>query len=299
MRFNGFDLNQAVCLEALLLERSVSRAAARVHLSQSAMSWVLAQQREYFQDPLLVRSGRKMVLTPFAQTLLTPITEFLTQAHALTAMTPKQAPTEVQRELRIAASDYSVSAFLASAIQQLAEPMPGLRFDIVPLSDNSVAALQSGEIDLITAGQAMDVGLPPNELLFEDMFVCVVCENCGTKARRMTEKRYMESDHVVMRYFEHRMSFEDEEALRRHGVKRRRRVAVSSVMQIAPIITGTTLVGTVPKRIADSLVERWPLRMLSFPFEQETIRHYAYWHDSRDDDPALTALLDVIRNTVH
>lgn len=298
MRFNGFDLNQVICLEALLTERSVSRAASRVHLSQSAMSWVLAQHRDYFNDPLLVRSGKKMVLTPFAQTLLGPVTEFLTQAHSLTALTPNQAPAQVQRELRIAASDYSVSAFLAAAIQQLATPMPGLRFDIVPLSENSAASLQSGETDLIIAGQAMDVGLPPNELLLEDTFVCVVCSECGIKARKLSEKRYVESDHVVMRYFEHRLSFEDEEALRRQGVKRRRRVAVSSVMQIAPIIAGTSLVGTVPKRIADSLVERWPLRLLAFPFDQEPIRHYAYWHDSRHDDPIINAFLTAVRDVI-
>ena len=58
MRLNGFDLNQLICLQALLAERSVTRAARHVRLSQSAMSTVLGQLRHRFNDELLVRSGR-------------------------------------------------------------------------------------------------------------------------------------------------------------------------------------------------------------------------------------------------
>jgi DNA-binding transcriptional LysR family regulator len=295
MRFNGFDLNQALCLDALLNERSVSRAAARVHLSQSAMSAVLAQLRDYFHDPLLVRSGRKLVLTPFAQTLVGPVGDFLASAHALTALTPNQAPTDVDRELRIAASDFSVQAFLAIAIQQLAAQMPGLRFDVLPLTNNSGAALKSGELDIVFAGQVLNVGLPPSELLLEDRFVCVVCKAHGIKAKKISARQYIGSDHVVMRYFEHRLAFEDEEALRRQGLTRRQRVAVSSVNQIAPLIVGTRLIGTVPQRIATTLVERWPLRLMPFPFEQEPIRHYAYWHESRVQDPVIARFMDAVR----
>lgn len=101
---------------------------------------------------------------------------------------------------------------------------------------------------------------------------------------------------MVMRYFEHRLAFEDEEALRRQGLTHRQRVAVSSVSQIAPIIVGTALIGTVPERIATTLVERWPLRMLPFPFEQQPIRHYAYWHESRMQDPIIERFMAEVRD---
>lgn len=299
MRFNGFDLNQALCLDALLNERSVSRAAARVHLSQSAMSAVLAQLREYFHEPLLVRSGKKLVLTPFAQTLVGPVADFLKSAHALTALTPNQAPVDVDRELRIAASDFSVAAFLASAIKSLADQMPGLRFDVLPLTNNSAAALKSGELDIVFAGQVLNVGMPPSELLLEDRFVCVVCSERGISSKRLSTKQYVESDHVVMRYFEHRLAFEDEEALRRQGLTRKQRVAVSSVTQMAPIIVGTKLIGTVPERIATTLIDRWPLRLLPFPFEQQAIRHYAYWHESRMQDPIIEQFMAAVRTAAN
>ncbi len=175
MRLNGFDLNQILCLDALLAERSVSRAAERVHLSQSAMSWVLAQLREHFGDPLLVRSGRHLMLTPFARTLVGPVSEFLTRAHALTTLSPDQEPADIDRELKIVASDYSIAAYLGDAMKRAAATMPRLRFDVLPLSTHSALLLHGGEADLLCAGQALDVGRPPNELLFEDEFACLVC----------------------------------------------------------------------------------------------------------------------------
>jgi DNA-binding transcriptional LysR family regulator len=193
MRLNGFDLNQLICLEALLREQSVSRAAEKVHLSQSAVSWVLAQLRDYFDDPLLVRSGRKLVLTPFARSLIGPVSELIGQPHALTARTPHHSLEQVERELKIVASDYIMTAGLAAAIQKSHETMPNLKFEVLPLSTASARMLALGEIDLLCAGQALDAGLPPNELLFEDRFTCLACargaEGNSNNPRRLSSPK--------------------------------------------------------------------------------------------------------------
>ena len=295
MRLNGFDLNQVLCLEALLAERSVSRAAERVHLSQSAMSWVLAQLREHFNDPLLVRSGRHLVLTPFARTLMGPVSDLLSRAHALTALSPDQAPTEIDRELKIVASDYSISACLGEAMKQASEQMPRLRFDVLPLTTHSALALASGELDLLFAGQALDVGRPPNELLFEDEFACLVCAEHGPKGRQMTAEQYLARRHVVLRYFEQRMSFEDEDAVRRIGGKRVEAAAVWSTAVMPQLIIGTPLVATLAMRAARTLARHWPVRLLPFPLAQEPMRSYIYWHPSRDADPVLARFVDIVR----
>ena len=82
------------------------------------MSWTLAKLREHFRDPLLVRSGRKLVITPFGRNLLGPVTELLTGAYALTARTPEQALQDVDRELKIVASDYMMTTCLSDAIRR-------------------------------------------------------------------------------------------------------------------------------------------------------------------------------------
>jgi LysR family transcriptional regulator, nod-box dependent transcriptional activator len=83
MRFRKLDLNLIVYLDALLAERSVSRAAERVHISQSAMSDALARSRDYFQDKLFVQVGRSMMPTPLAQAMLQPIRDILLQVESV------------------------------------------------------------------------------------------------------------------------------------------------------------------------------------------------------------------------
>jgi LysR family transcriptional regulator, nod-box dependent transcriptional activator len=298
MRLNHFDLNQVVCLDALLSECSVSRAAERVHLSQSAMSAALAQLRQYFGDPLLVRSGRKLVPTPFARDLHQPVREVLSRAQALTALTPDRALGDVNREMAITASDYAMGAFLAEVISRAEAPMPNLRFDILSLSDRSAGQLNNGEIDLLVAGQALDAGRPPNETLCEDIFVCLVSQDHEPPGQVLDADTFLSRRHVVVRYFDSQLTFEDEEALRRQGLRRPGHVAVWSQSLVPQLICGTPMIATVTWRLARQFVERWPLTIYPFPFAQDPMRVYAYWHPSRDHDPVLRDVMDRIRDVV-
>ena len=151
LRLKGFDLNQLICLEALLAERNVTRAAQRVHLSQSAMSTILGQLRVHFEDELLVRSGRQLVLTPFAKLLIAPLSDLMSQARSFASLEPDLGTLNVDRELKIVASDYSMTTFLADAIKRIGQQMPNLRFDILPLTSQSSSLLEAGEIDLLLA----------------------------------------------------------------------------------------------------------------------------------------------------
>lgn len=293
MRLNGFDLNQLVCLDALLRERNVSRAAEQVHLSQSAMSWSLAQLREFFDDPLLVRSGRNLVLTPFANTLIAPVRELLGAAQGFLARTPDGPQQDAARVLKIVASDYIVSAGLARVLQHSTERFPHLRIELLPLTMASAALLANGEIDLLFAGQALDVGVPPNETVFEDRFACLVCGDRGLVS--LSTDAYLAARHIVLRYFEHQMTFEDEEALRRQGAARERQISVWSHALVPPLLCGTDRIATVAERSARDMTAHWPLRVLPFPFPHDPVRIYAYWHSSRNEDPILLDCLAAFR----
>lgn len=296
MRLNGFDLNHLVCLDTLLRECNVSRAAEKVHLSQSAMSWVLAQLRDYFDDPLLVRSGRRLVLTPFASTLVGPVGDLVANAQGFLSRTPNLAHRDTERVLRIVASDYVVIAGLARAVQALMVRFPKLRIELLPLTIASSRLVVNGEVDLLFAGQALDVGVPPDETVLEDRFVCVVCDTHGPRAKTLSAERYLSGQHVVLRYFEHQMTFEDEEALRRSGVARKRQVSVWSHSLVPPLVCGTPMIATVAERAALDMVQRWPLRVLPFPFSHDPVRVYAYWHSSRSQDHILHACVATFRD---
>ena len=298
MRLKGFDLNQLICLEALLAERGVTRAAQRVHLSQSAMSTALGQLRAHFGDDLLVRSGRNLVLTPFARLLIAPLTDLMSRAHSFAALAPDQDSAEVDRELRIVASDYTMTTFLAEAIQRAGKDMPNLRFDILPLTSRSSLLLDTGEIDLLLAGQALNVGQVPNECVLEDDFTCLICQGHSPKDKELSRREFMKRRHVVVQYFEHQMAFEDEDVLRKSGIQRQRHVTVWSYSLVPQLICGTPMIATMTRRIADRLAERWPVNLVPFPFEHQPVQIFAYWHASRDSDSVLASFLARIREAV-
>ena len=298
MRLKGFDLNQLICLEALLAERNVTRAAQRVHLSQSAMSTILGQLRLHFGDDLLVRSGRQLVLTPFAKLLIAPLSDLMSQARSFASLEPDRDTPNVDRELKVVASDYSMTTFLADAIERMGHDMPNVRFDILPLTSHAAALLDAGEIDLLLAGQALNVGRAPNERLFDDDFSCVVCREQVATGKKLTRKDYMARRHVVVRYFEHQMSFEDEDVLRASGVQRQRHITVWSYALVPQLICGTPMIATIPTRIARRLAARWPIAALPFPFDHQPVRVFGYWHPSRDKDMVLSNLLSSVRDVI-
>jgi DNA-binding transcriptional LysR family regulator len=295
MRLNRFDLNQIVCLEALIAERSVSRAAERVHLSQSAMSAVLAQLRGHFNDPLLVRSGRALVLTPFARGLAAPVSELMSRAHAFTALAPDRAPADIDREFKIVASDYNMAACLSDAVRRVADHMPNLRFDVLPLTSISPQSLATGEVDLLVAGQTLNVGQPPNETLYDDRFVCLTCADHAPDGGALTRAEFFARRQIVVRYFEYQLTFEDEEMIRREGMTRPRQIAVWSYSLVPRLIIGTPMVATVLSRVATQFAERWPVRVYPYPIDHDPVSIYAYWHASREGDPVLETFMNAAR----
>jgi LysR family nod box-dependent transcriptional activator len=112
MRFRHLDLNLIIYLDALLTERSVSRAADRVHISQSAMSDALARLRDYFQDKMFVQVGRSMVPTPLANSIAQPVRDILLQIESVASSNVQFDPRTSQRKIGILASDYVADVLL-------------------------------------------------------------------------------------------------------------------------------------------------------------------------------------------
>ncbi|MEC4511813.1 LysR family transcriptional regulator, partial [Klebsiella pneumoniae] len=112
MRFNKLDLNLLVALDALLSEQNISRAAEKIHLSQSATSNALARLREYFDDELLVQVGRKMEPTPRAEALKDAVRDILVRVDATVAAQPEFGPAQANRLFRLFVSDYTMTTLI-------------------------------------------------------------------------------------------------------------------------------------------------------------------------------------------
>jgi DNA-binding transcriptional LysR family regulator len=287
MRFGRLDLNLLVALDALLTERSVSLAADRLCLSQSATSSALGRLREYFGDDLLVVRGRQMVLTARAEELVDPVRAVLEQVRQTIAVAPQFDPATSDRQIRLMASDYSTEVLVAKVVNELAEVAPNMRFEIQPMGDNPVDLLERGQIDLLLT---IDIAISadhPSQLLFEDDYVVVGDAANPALQGEMTRERYFELGHVTARFGKSRTPAFDDWFVRRQKTQRRIEVIAPSFLSLPGLVLGTRRVATMHRRLARQMVQSLPLVMRELPFDMPTIREAIQWQISNNNDRPL------------
>jgi DNA-binding transcriptional LysR family regulator len=293
----GIDLNLLVVLRALLSERHVTRAAARVGLSQSATSHALSRLRELYQDPLLVRSGRSLVLTPRAQRLLPALERGLSDLKAAVQPEPAFEPATARRSFSLGMADYGQAFLLGALLRAIEHEAPGIQLTVLNfprLEELTVA----GSIDL--ALHLSDMVQPPlkSEQLFDDDFVCLVRRDHPQVRKQLRLERYVQLQHVVVAPSGAAGSLVDDELAKR-GLTRNVALCVSNFL-IAPIVVSETdFINTMPRRLAQQLVKRYPLRVLPTPLPLPKFGLSSMWHPRLDRDPAHVWLRDLVKRVAH
>jgi DNA-binding transcriptional LysR family regulator len=130
MRLEGFDLNLLLAFDVLLEERSVTRAARRLNVTQSAMSASLKRLREALGDPILLQHGKRMVPTPHALALAPEVAASIAALRRLIQPSSGFDPATSPRVFRIAASDYIATVALAPLLRELEREAPSLKLEI-------------------------------------------------------------------------------------------------------------------------------------------------------------------------
>src|SRR5581483_4040519 len=148
MQLNRFDLNLLIALDALLHEKNVTRAAERVFVSQPAMSAALQKLRDYFDDPLLVRVGRDMELTPRGLSLVEPVREALLRIQATLGTQPTFDPATVKRTFTVIVTDEAAGGVVPAALRRVAREAPGVQCHIEQVSQTSLGRIEYGDADL-------------------------------------------------------------------------------------------------------------------------------------------------------
>lgn len=292
MRFGRLDLNLLVALDALLTEKSVSLAADRLCLSQSATSSALGRLREYFGDELLVVKGRNMILTARAEELIEPVRAVLEQIRSTIAIAPPFDPATADRQIRIMASDYTTQVLLAEALAQLERDAPSMRFEIQPMSTNPIEAVERGYIDLLVTIDFAVSADHPSQFLFEDDYVVVGdAENTALKGE-MTRERYFELGHVTARFGRAQMPAFEEWFTRRQKQQRRIEVVAPSFLSLPGLVLGTNRIVTMHRRLAQQVVQNFPLVMRELPFAIPPIREVVQWHITNSNDRAIRWVIE-------
>ena len=286
MRYRRLALNLLAALDALLADQSVTRAAAKLNITQPAMSGALARLRDYFDDALVVQVGRQLELTPLAQSLVTPIHEIILRIDSAIAIEPAFEARESKRHFSITASDYVIRVFLLEVLERLHSEAPGLSFEFRQSTGRVQEELESGEVDFVIGPEIDVLSEHPQEALFEDTYCVVAWTGNSAVGDTLTFDDYLGLGHVVFRT-EHRGNpWLERWFAGRYGEVRRVEVAAPSFCLLPHLVVGTNRIATMQMRLARQYVSVLPLKLIAAPLEVPKLTEVLQWNVHRDMDPA-------------
>lgn len=296
-RIRDVDANLLLFLHALLEERNLTRAGARMAMTQPAMSGALGRLRRHFDDELLVRTGRDFELTALARELQPVVAEAVESAEALLGAQREFDPERSTRNFAVSVSEYAMTVLaepLARAVQRSA---PGclLSLDSLP-TDPSVLENHLMRRDLVVG--PLGFGLPGKfQPLFTDHLVCIVArDNPRLAGGSLSLDDLREMPHALAVFSaagRHRRPLEI--VAERFGLAERTvQVTVDSLLTLPFAISGTGLCGFVPARLAVRCLEVLDLAIARTPLDRVEITEAAHWHPGKANDPAVLWLRELL-----
>jgi len=292
----GIDLNLLLVLRALLRERHVTRAAARVGLSQSATSHALSRLRELHGDPLLVRSGRTLTLTPRAARLLPALERAFGELESALSDEPEFDPSTTRRTFRIGMSDYLQALVMGPLLRQLATRAPGVDLSVV-VFPNFSELVDAGTVDLALTVSGQESRNSSTEPLFSEDFVCMVRRDHPQIKKQLSLEKYLAQRHVVIAPSGTSGSMVDT-ALAQLGRERRIALRVTNFLIVPVVVCETDFVNTMPTRLARQLAKTYPLRLVPPPFELPRFKYLMFWHPRLDHDPGQCWLRELLAGVI-
>ncbi|MFL9933077.1 LysR family transcriptional regulator [Paraburkholderia sp. RL18-103-BIB-C] len=296
MRFNKLDLNQLVVLDALLDECSVTKAAQRLFLSQSATSCAMARLRDYFRDDLLVQVGKAMVLTPRAAGLRRPVREVLLQIQAITSDSPEFDPATSDRKIVVETSDYVISVFLGEVLRRASVEAPLMKFRVRTAATLGLSHLENAEIDLLITPDFRAGPAYPAEPIFEDSWSCLAWAENDRIGDVLTLAQYLELGHVIMEWAGGAIVTSDSRAAAALGYVRRAEVTAETFRVVPHFLIGTQRIATLQTRLALMLQRDSPsLRLLPCPYPIPRLVEVVQYNKFQERDPALLWFRQLMR----
>ena len=283
MDIKRIDFNLLVTLDALLAERSVSRAAQRLNLSQPALSAQLARLREMLGDPLFVPSHRGMTPTPLALGLQAPLAAALAQLRDVVTSARAFDPARDEFTLHVACSDYVQAALLLDFTLALRRDAPGLRIALRPADSTRLEAqMEKGDVDLAVLtpeGIAESLRSRP---LFEERYVCIARRGHPALRRPLDTRRFCELEHVMVSPRGGSFTTPVDEVLDAQGLRRRVVVSASTFHSVLDLVERSDLVALVPARMVEGRNVR--VRVLAPPLPVPGFAIHMAWHDRNHRD---------------
>lgn len=295
MNLNSLDLNLLVALDALLREANVSRAAMRLNLSQPATSHALQRLRDLIGDPLLVRNGARMELTPRAQALRAPLAHALDQVRALFTSDDFDAARS-ERHFRLMMPDLAVELLMPPLMEKVTLIAPNVTIDVVPWRGPAIFTPEFARtIDLvISIGDAFK-GFH-RQRLYTDSDALAVRRGHPVAAKLKKREAFLAARHVAVII---RGQNEDliDTWLRTKGIERRIALVVPGYIEALHVTARTDLVAFVPRRLISALSKQLSLVTVTPPLDPGIDEQHMFYPTRAQMDPGSLWLRRLVLET--
>ena len=295
MNLAALDLNLLTALDALLLEVNVSRAAMRIGLSQPAASHALQRLRDMLGDPLLVRVGARMELTPRAQALRGPLAQALDQVRGLFIPDDFDAASS-ERHFRLMMPDLAVELLIPPLMAKVSRLAPNVRLDIVPWRGPAIVTAEFARtIDLvISIGDAFK-GFH-RQLLYTDRDALAVRRGHPVGAKLKRREAFLNARHVAVVIRGQNADLIDD-WLRTRGLERRIALVVPGYIEALHIVARTDHVAFVPGRLIAALAKPLSLTAVAPPLDPGIDEQFLFYPTRAQFDPGSIWLRKLMLET--
>jgi len=305
MNLNALDLNLVRVFDALLRERSVTRAGEQIGLSQPAVSAALNRLRHVLNDQLFVRRGNDMVPTPRAESLAEPVRVALREIERVFQSTKSFDPAQLDRTFTLMGADFfsmMLMPFLAARIADLA---PRVSFRFLDSARGDVSRLlQEDEIDAALERPLTVYDWVSSTPLFHSPFAIIAArDNAAIRqtgiadGERLPMDLFCELPHVL-RSIDGSMSGSTDEALARIGRTRRVSLALPHFQAVALAVANGNHLAAVPRQFAVWAAKSLPLAIFEPPLPISVPEVRLYWHARHDDEPPHRWVRDQVLEAV-
>lgn len=289
----NLDLNLLVSLDALLQERSVSRAANRLGLSQPALSASLGRLRRHFGDDLLARVGNRYELTPLAAQLVDVTSSAMAGVMRVFTSAEQFDARTANREFTVLMSDYATTVLGPLLAELLAAEAPGVHLRVQQLAthlvDNASETLRAADAMVLPPGLLGDL---PHRRLFGDEWVCLVGADTPLSDGGLSLEQLGELPMVMT--FQTPTAFTPvAKQLELLGVELNVQLVTESFLVLPFLVAAVRGVGLIQKRLADRLAPAADVRVLPCPFEPLPLIEALWWHPMYTRDAGHRWLRDL------
>jgi DNA-binding transcriptional LysR family regulator len=284
MKLTTFDLNLLVVFEAILRERSVTKAGDRLGLSQPAMSHALNRLRWLLKDQLFIRTPEGMMPTPRAEQLAHPIRRALSELQS--ALDPEEfIPAEAERRFTLAVNNDAAVVLAGPISAECAALAPNVRISLRPSGTlNLPELLDRGEIDLAIAAMDPPADRFASHVLVEDRYVAVMRRGHPVAPKKLGLKAFAELPHLVISSSGEDLSFVDA-ALAAAGSARTISLE-APYLSAGTILVQSDMVAVLGAKIAQEFRRAYAIELRDLPFKSPPLRSVMLWHKRFNDQAA-------------